>query len=362
MKTILKTGVSSIFFPTNMLIYLVSIKPHSMMFRNIPPVESADDIIQRAFARARKKKIPDKIRFYRKKKTIIARMDTFSKTIITVLDSYVKQFPSIDQLSLFYQELISIQIDADKLRKSLGAVDWAKKTIQRVYRSQLRSLKTSKDLYFIEGKQREIHGRITSILKQINDELTLLSEAQKTLKKFPDIADMPTVVIGGYPNVGKSSLLRCLSNAKPMIAQYPFTTKEIHIGHIQRPSGFESIRFQLIDTPGLFERSEQKRNDIEQLAVAALRYLADVIIFVLDPSETCGYPLEKQKQLLHRVQSLFSSAPVILVEAKSDILKTDSSSLSISCETKEGISELKDLIFTFHPQQTGDNKEIGEEQ
>ncbi len=327
------------------------------MFRNIPTVESADEIIQRAFARARKKKIPDKNRFYRKKKTIIARMDSFSTTIISVLDSYVKQFPSIDQLSLFYQELISIQIDADKLRKALGAVDWARKTIQRIHRSQLRSLKTSKDLYYIESKQREIHGRITSVLKQINDELALLYEAQKTLKKFPDIADMPTVVISGYPNVGKSSLLRCLSKAKPTIAQYPFTTKEIHVGHMQRTHGFEIIRFQLIDTPGLFERPEQKRNDIEQLAVAALRYLADVIIFVLDPSETCGYPLEKQKQLLHRVQSLFSSAPLVLVEAKSDLLKTDSSSLSISCETKEGLSELKDLLFTFYPQQTDAAKE-----
>lgn len=322
------------------------------MFQNIPPVESADDIIQRAFARARKKKIPDRERFYRKKKTIIARMDSFSNTITAVLDSYVKRFPSIDQLSLFYQELISIQIDADKLRKALGAVDWAKKTIQRIHRSQLRSLKTSKDLYYIEQKQREIHGRITSVLKQIDDQLEILSQARLIMKQFPDIADMPTVVIAGYPNVGKSSLLSGLSKAKPTIAQYPFTTKEIHVGHMQKTIRFQTFRFQLIDTPGLFDRAEQSRNDIEQLAVAALRYLADVIVFVLDPSETCGYPLKKQKQLLERIQSLFSSAHLVLVEAKCDITRFDSSLLKISCKTKEGLDQLTDELFNLHPTYT----------
>jgi nucleolar GTP-binding protein len=276
-------------------------------------------------------------------------MDSFANTIIAVLDSYVKKFPSIDQLSLFYQELISIQIDADKLRKALGAVDWGKKTIQRIHRSQLRSLKTSKNLFYIEKKQREIHGRITSVLKQIDDQLIVLKKAQEIMRHFPDIADMPTVVIAGYPNVGKSSLLTCLSKAKPMIAHYPFTTKEIHVGHMQKQIGFQKITFQLIDTPGLFDRSDEKRNDIEQLAVAALKYLADVIVFLVDPTETCGYSLADQKQLIERVQSFFIDAPLLLVETKADLMHTDSDRMKISCHTKQGIDELYDALFQKHP-------------
>jgi nucleolar GTP-binding protein len=84
--------------------------------------------------------------------------------------------------------------------------------------------------------------------------------------------------------VGKSSLLRCLSSAKPEIAQYPFTTKEIHVGHIEKTEKYITKRFQIIDTPGLLDRPLSKRNEIEKQAIAALTHLADLIVFVLDVS------------------------------------------------------------------------------
>ena len=83
-------------------------------------------------------------------------------------------------------------------------------------------------------KQKEIYGRISSVIKQIEKVLQFVSDAQRILKDFPEILDVPTVVIAGYPNVGKSSLLRKLSSAKPKVAQYPFTTQEVHVGHIDR--------------------------------------------------------------------------------------------------------------------------------
>ncbi len=123
------------------------------MFRNLPRIETADELLDRSFKRARKKSVSDKIEFYRKKKTIIARTESFVKTIVNVLDSYIKQFPSINQLPMFYQELIKIKVDDDKLRKALGAVQWAKDTSFKIYQSQSKTFRYSKDIAFIDKKQ-----------------------------------------------------------------------------------------------------------------------------------------------------------------------------------------------------------------
>ena len=316
------------------------------MFKNIPQVLDAEQLIERALGKTKKIQIADRNAEYRTKKTIIARTDSFSTIIITLLEKYVKEFPSIDNLPSFYQELIDIKIDTNKLKKSLGAVDWARKTCQMIYGTQARSLKKSKNVDFLKQKQSEIYGRISSVVRQINKELVLLAEAENIIRKFPDVHDIPTVVIAGYPNVGKSSLLRCLSNAKPKVAQYPFTTKEIHVGHIERKEKYETIRFQIIDTPGLLDRPLEQKNDIEKQAIAALRHLADIIVFILDPSETCGYSIDDQKNLLSQMKKMFKESVFIVVENKIDFKKTKSKNIKICCETRDGVDVLIDEIFT----------------
>lgn len=319
------------------------------MFKRLPIVLCAEELLDRSFRRAKKIQIADRDATYKVKKTIISRTDSFATSIISVLESYVKKFPSIEQLPSFYQELIDIKIDTNKLKKSLGAVDWARKTCQMIYSSQAKSLKKSKNVDFLKQKQGEIYGRMSSVVKQIDAELKLLIEAQYIMKTFPAIYDIPTIVIAGYPNVGKSSLLRCLSAAKPKIAQYPFTTKEIHVGHLEKTENYAVKRFQVIDTPGLLDRPLAKRNDIEKQAIAALTHLADVIVFILDASETSGYSLKDQTQLLAQVKTMFGKSTMIVVENKTDMKKTNSSNLKISCETGDGIDHLVEELFSYYP-------------
>jgi nucleolar GTP-binding protein len=154
-------------------------------------------------------------------------------------------------------------------------------------------------------------------------------------------------VIAGYPNVGKSSLLRCLSAARPKIAQYPFTTKEIFVGHIERKKRHILERYQLIDTPGLLDRPLSKRNDIEKQAVAALTHLADIIIFITDPTETCGYSLMDQSHLLSQLKKMFTDSTFIIVENKSDLKHSNTNNLKVSCQTGEGIDELIEKIYSI---------------
>jgi len=165
------------------------------------------------------------------------------------------------------------------------------------------------------------------------------------MKTFPSIQDVPTIVIAGYPNVGKSSLLRHLSSAKPEIAIYPFTTKQVIVGHIKIKEKFLTTTYQIIDTPGLLDRPLSKRNDIEKQAIAALTHLADIIVFMIDPSETCGYSLKDQYNMLAQIKKIFLDVPIVVVENKVDLKKTESHELKISCENNIGIDKLTTEIL-----------------
>lgn len=315
------------------------------MFEKIPLVLTAEQLIDRAIKRTKKIKIHDRDKRYQMKKTIIAKTDSFVKTITSKLEQYVKEFPSIEQLSPFYQEIIDIKIDTNKLKKSLGAADWARKTCNSIYKKQCRSLKKTGNLEFLKQKQKEIYGRISSVVKQIDKDLIFLATAQNILKDFPHIGDIPTIVIAGYPNVGKSSLLRRLSSGKPKIAQYPFTTTEIYVGHMEKQEKFTKKKYQIIDTPGLLDRPLSRRNEIEKQAIAALTHLANVTVFIIDPSETCGYSLKEQQNLLSEIKRLFEDVHLIVVENKVDLKQTRSSNLKISCTTGGGIDILLHQIL-----------------
>jgi nucleolar GTP-binding protein len=316
------------------------------MFRNIPPILTAKQLLDRSIRRTKKIQIHDRDKRYEIKKIIISRTETFITDLTSQLESYVKNFPSIDKLPLFYQEIIDIKIDTDKLKKSLGAIDWARKTTLMVYSTQSSSLTKSGNVEFLKQKQKEIYGRVSSIVKQVDKNLVFLSNAQKILRTFPDIEDIPTVVIAGYPNVGKSSLIRQLSAAKPEIAQYPFTTKQIYVGHMEKTVRYEKKQYQIIDTPGLLDRPLSERNNIEKQAIAALRNLADLIVFIFDPSGTSGYQMSEQTLMLEDIKKLFCDVPFIIVENKVDVKNTGSANRKISCTTGDGIEELRQEILS----------------
>lgn len=320
------------------------------MFRKLPLILTAEQLIDQSIKKTKKITIPDRDIRYQTKKTILARTESFITNIVSKLELYVKEFPSLDQLPLFYQEIIDIKIDKNKLKQSLGAADWARKTCQAIYTKQSGSLRKTGNIEFLKQKQKEIYGRISSVLFQIDKHLIFLAEAQNIMKKFPNIQDIPTIVIAGYPNVGKSSLLRQLSKAKPEIATYPFTTKQIIVGHNSIETNFTTQPYQIIDTPGLLDRPIEKRNDIEKQAIAALAHLADVILFLIDPSETCGYSLNDQYNMLKQIQNLFANTPILIVENKADITQTTTDVLKISCENKQGIQQLQqELLKLLNP-------------
>ena len=61
-----------------------------------------------------------------------------------------------------------------------------------------------------------------------------------------------------------------------------------------------------MDSPGLLDRPISKRNNIELQAILALRLISDLILFVFDPTPSCGYNIESQINLYNEIKENFS--------------------------------------------------------
>ena len=309
----------------------------------IPTILTPDELIDKAFKRANKVQVTAKDKATKNKKMAIAKVRKASNTLSSTLNKFIKSFPSFDTIPIFYYELFDVTIGIDDLKKSLGAVDWSRKTIKSIAEKIVKNISSSHNNTYIKNQFNAAYGRFSSVLKQIEKDLAFLNEARNKLRSAPAIdSQKPTIVFAGAPNVGKSLLVAGISSAKPKIASYPFTTKGISVGHIED----HGVIYQVIDTPGLLDREMEERNDMEKKAILALRHLANIIVFIIDPSEHCGYNVDSQLRILADIKSGFSQIPIIEVENKSDIVKLDSPRQKISALQGDGVSELRDTILS----------------
>ncbi len=327
-----------------------------MNFQTLLKVEDDDFYIGKAFRNAtkradsaREKKFNSGIA--KSRYVELERIKGVKQELEGDLGAILRSFPSIDELPEFYLELVKVTTDYGKLKKSLGAVKWSGGKIGEFYRIYAQKIARCNDAKQINDFRRMFYGRAASALKQIRKELVFLEECRRKMKAFPSIkTGIRTIVIAGYPNVGKTTLLRKLTSADPKVAPYPFTTQQIMIGYFKK--GEEKI--QVVDTPGLLDRDFEKRNKIEKQAVLALKYLADKLIFIIDASETCGYSLETQLRLFNEVKNNFKSEIIVMVN-KADIAEKEkiggirnkirsNKVLVVSAEKGEGIELLAELL------------------
>lgn len=308
----------------------------------LPSVLRAPELLDKALGRAAKAQARGRDYAERTRNLGIAKVQTAGQTIESTLKGYVKGFPSLDRLPPFYRELVDVLVDRGQLKKHLGAVDWAAQKAADVTREQVRRMGHA-PLRELSGLRKGAYGRLSSIVNQVAKDLDGLVDARIALRRLPTInAEIPTIVVAGYPNVGKSAFVAAVSTGKPKVAPYPFTTQGVTVGHIAR--GVR--RYQILDTPGLLDRPMEKRNKIERQAIAALRHLADGILFLLDPTETCGFPLDAQLRLLETVRDTFPSVPVVVAQNKADMGGGAAEWPKLSALTGEGVHEVLDLLLS----------------
>lgn len=309
-----------------------------MDFSDIPTVLTAQEVVDKAFRRAAKVEADPRAGGAAKARGIeLQKVATVRDVITATLGKYEKAFPSFEGLPPFYRELAKAAADVGRTRQALAALGWAVKTTREVCREAGRGLKRASTAAHMRTLRQRCYGRVASIVEQVGPDLEALAKARATLQGLPDVDPaLGTLVVAGFPNVGKSSLIRRISSAKPAIAPYPFTTKGILVGHFK----VQRRTYQVVDTPGLLDRPLEERNPIEVQAILALRHLGDAVVLLLDPTGHGGYPLEPQERLLKELEREFHGTPLLVYESKSDLGHSGKPRPRLSAETGEGVEEM----------------------
>ncbi|MEM2320820.1 MAG: GTPase [Candidatus Bathyarchaeia archaeon] len=114
------------------------------------------------------------------------------------------------------------------------------------------------------------------------------------------------IVVLGPPNVGKSSLLAAVTNAKPEISPLPFTTQKPIPGMLQ----YEDIQFQLVEAPAIVKGAAEGRMNGPQ--ILSLARNADGLIIMVDLSDD---PLNQ----FHVVRSELDKAGILIEKPEGEV-------------------------------------------
>ncbi|VVB90272.1 GTPase Obg [uncultured archaeon] len=316
-----------------------------MIFEKVPTVPTSEELLDKSYRRAARakhgKRIMDRASKLKAEESMLL---TAANILSDNLVNIVRKFPSFDTMPPFYLELADVIVGVEEMKMNLASVQWAGTKINEMSRKYVGMMRSAEDAKVV---RKAAFGRISSIVESIDGSLRFLNDARNKLRKLPEIGEGPAIVVAGYPNVGKSSFVALVSSAHPEIAAYPFTTKGLAVGHFEK----NRIRYQVIDTPGLLDRPLEERNEIELQAISALRHVGKVILYIIDPSETCGYTLEEQMHLLEGIKKEFS-IPMLVAANKKDISKpAGEADMSMSTLTGDGVDAVLGRLIEMIPPQ-----------
>ncbi|XP_030752261.1 nucleolar GTP-binding protein 1 [Sitophilus oryzae] len=236
------------------------------------------------------------------------------------LTQILTEFPKLDDVHPFYADLMNVLYDKDHYKLALGQINTARHLIDNVARDYVRLLKYGDSLYRCKQLKRAALGRMATIMKRQGSNLTYLEQVRQHLARLPSIDPYTrTILICGFPNVGKSSFINKITRADVEVQPYAFTTKSLYVGH----TDYKYLRWQVIDTPGILDHSLEERNVIEMQAVTALAHLRACVLYFMDLSEQCGHTIEEQVKLFDSIKPLFANKPLIVVVNKTDIVKLE---------------------------------------
>ncbi|CCX29600.1 P-loop containing nucleoside triphosphate hydrolase protein [Pyronema domesticum] len=330
-----------------------------LTWKNIAPVPTSQEFLDIVLSRTQRR-LPTQIRagfkisriraFYTRKVKFTA--ETFNEKLSAILET----FPRLQDIHPFHSALMNTLYDADHFRIALGQLSTAKHLVEQVARDYVRLIKYAQSLFQCKQLKRAGLGRMATITKRLKGSLEYLEQVRQHLGRLPSIdPNTRTLLICGYPNVGKSSFLKSVTRADVDVQPYAFTTKSLYVGHFD----YKYLRFQAIDTPGILDHPLEEMNTIEMQSITAIAHLRSAVMYFVDLSEQCGYSVEAQVKLFHSIKPLFANKIVFLVVNKIDAMRPEDlddekkamletitksgevEMLKLSCHTEEGVMDVR---------------------
>uniref|UniRef100_A0A2K6EXK4 OBG-type G domain-containing protein n=1 Tax=Propithecus coquereli TaxID=379532 RepID=A0A2K6EXK4_PROCO len=226
------------------------------------------------------------------------------------LSQILTDFPKLDDIHPFYADLMNILYDKDHYKLALGQINIAKNLVDNVAKDYVRLMKYGDSLYHCKQLKRAALGRMCTVIKRQKQSLEYLEQVRQHLSRLPTIdPNTRTLLLCGYPNVGKSSFINKVTRADVDVQPYAFTTKSLFVGHMD----YKYLRWQVVDTPGILDHPLEDRNTIEMQAITALAHLRAAVLYVMDLSEKCGHGLKEQLELFQNIRPFFVNKPHLLL-------------------------------------------------
>lgn len=295
-----------------------------MNFQGLQSVEDAQTYLDTSFRAGReavdnhrmnKDYRSQRSRIDKSKNIELVRMSAIRASLTKSLSRLLTSFPNTTELPVFYHELLKTTIDYYPFKKALATCNWARERINGFHEFYSKKLKGSREMSDITRVRKEFFGRVSSIMYQLEKPLKFLEYSRKTMKEFPTIkTETKTVSLVGFPNIGKTTLLFKLTNSKPEISNYAFTTTKINVSYFK----VNDVRIQVLDTPGTLNRFD-KMNMIEKQAYLAMKYCSDLFVYIFDLTEP--FPIKDQEKLFRETKKFDKKMLVYL--SKADILPAE---------------------------------------
>ncbi len=332
-------------------------------FRGIWVPKNPQELLDIAFRRATRISAPSKQKMSaikRKKSLAITRIRALFTELSERLWNIVRFFPNLDELHPFYASVMEIYCKKDDVKIALAKIKSSALLIERLGKEYIIKIKavrkedeltpTAKILREIDKLRVEAYGRISSVVKKLKKEFSMLNDLVRKLAKLPDFDPrLPILVVAGPTNAGKSTFVKTVSNAKVEVANYPFTTKNVTFGVMKwKLNPALDAYLQVVDTPGLLDRPLEKRKPEEKLALKALQTLPNAVLFLFDGSTDAVCSAKEQINIFNTVTSFFDMSKIKLFVAinKIDIVEKEILEEILHFVSKNGIRAYKMSLIT----------------